>query len=222
MMRQFQLAWLPADAPHQIVLRLTSGGNHAVVRRKCPERVAAAVDDPFVTPVLRVVVEGGDRPPRVEIDYPCTLAATWSGLLRIDELAVTGESFRMDRSGIAAWGSEHGSCENADGTAGPLVVERVDLIGPCGEVLTKSGNERYSIYTTRVRIVVTLGGTGAQDWTELTWLGFNGVILGVPVESRIGGQAAIVGVVTAEQPGIRVQGGGTPHVEVRPIAQKNP
>jgi hypothetical protein len=225
MMRQFQLAWRPAGAPYQTVLRLTSGGNYAVVRADCPDGPATAIEEPFVSPALRVILDKGEQEARLEIDYPCALLATWRALIHIRDGCVSGESFEVDRAGLVDWAQRHlvaqgGQLANRTPARRPVVTD-ADLIGPCGEVLS-SQDGRWSVFTTRVRFRVSLRDYDPKTTASIEWTGFNAAILSVPVESCADGQFALLGVLTSEQPVIRIAPGETPAIATRASETANP
>ncbi len=205
--RQLQLEWSPPGARYPRVIRLTSGGNHAVLQRDARATHGGLGVDPFVEPVFRVAVDSPAPAltvPAVQIDYPCTLLATWPDLLDCDTDAITGLQFRRLRPRIAEWTRESLSVTDSEQHATRVAVERVDLLTPCGEVCPDPGDERYSIYTTRVRMQVKLEPAESVAWTDLTWNGFNAAVLCVPVIVEQDNTATTIGSLTPSQATVRI------------------
>jgi hypothetical protein len=209
--RQFQLRWRAPGASHARIIRLTSGGNHAVLRRDDPADNASC--DPLVEPVFRLDATDGGTEFTIEIDYPCALLASWPGLVPCRDGTVTWPLFRRSRRTVSEWAGDRLSVSGANGRPRTLNIDHVDLLGPSGESLSDAGDTAFSVHTTHVRIRSHYVLAEYERWTEFTWTGFNSTLLGIPVTYARAGSEPFVGVLTPTHATLRV-----PHSDLSAVS----
>jgi hypothetical protein len=202
--RQIQLTCLSGPASDAHTIRLTSGGNHAVIRRRLLMESEASGDACFSEPVLVVSAESGTRVVNIRIDYPCPLLATWPDLITVSNGAITGAAFRGSRSTISDCARACLVVQDLCGGVRGRIVEKVDLIGPSGEILSGSADESFSIYTTRVRIQIAYEHAESAASTAITWRGFHAGLLGMAAQSEMNGITRSLGNLTSLQATVRV------------------
>ncbi len=213
--RQFQLRWSPPQGRRSRTIRVTSGGNHVVIRRNGVVDGFSASHDPFSEPLLRIRDRSNGSAVRFQIDFPCTLLATWPNLIACRDGAITGRLFQRCRPGIAEWTRKHISIRGPAAPPPRVSVEQVDLIAPTGDILTNEVDTKYSVYTTRVRMRIRLEGVDAAPWTELTWSGFSSVVLRLPVIREGDASPAPLGILTPAQAIVRIVHADPPQAMIR-------
>ena len=201
--RQIQLRLEQLDAKTNRHLRLTSRGNHAVLvrRRSITEPVGI---DPFTQPILRILPEPGSNGRAshlIQIDYPCTLLASWQGLIELDEPMTSGQQVQRYRSRIAAWANVNLSVINHTEIAKLAISEAdVSLIDPHQNTIAPNSKAPLSILTTRIRISTQIRPSPSGNAVTLSWTGFNPAIARMPVLRQQTSGWELIGFLTPSQP----------------------
>jgi hypothetical protein len=199
--RQFQLRWWPFNTAVARLVRLTSGGNHAVIERDSRPDAFQTLVDRFTEPVFRIVPDRPNGNVRLIIDFPCTLLATWSGLAPQKDV-ITGDWVRARRDRLKDWLTSSLMIAHPSGDTLPGQLERIGMIRPNDEFLDDA-DVSVSIYTIRVRMIVMLAQPSDQSRYDVTWRAFNPAVLRIPVITE-GGSPALIGELTPTQAVIRI------------------
>lgn len=201
--RQFQLTWQSPAGESTRVIRLTSRGNYAVLLRDGLNSRGDLVNS-FNEPVIRLHAIN-ESAMEIHVDYPLTALATWPNLLYVDGDMFTMQQFQQSKSAVEAWANERLSTSRPNGTPLRRAALRVMLIDPAGAAIDESNNRPNSIYTTRLRLRYTLDPAARKALSTITWRGFNAAVLRVPVLYIQDGAESLIGMVTPNQPSLKIQ-----------------
>lgn len=170
--QQLQLTWQPPHSDSPTTIRLTNGGNHAVLQRNRPADASMRID-PFNEPVMALRQRSTNENPDIDIEFPATILCNWSDLLSRRKHTVSTVDFRDSKARIRKWAEQQ--------LAGSVKwnIQAVELIDPHDQIIDDTKNASFAVYTTRIRIKATT--KELPDNPTLTWTGFNPAFLRMPL-----------------------------------------
>ncbi len=203
--RQIQLRYTDKELKRTSTVRITSAGNHAVIRRNAPPTTANY--DPFNEPVLRIT--RGQAPEKQDItlilEFPYRLLETWPALAHSRNNIITTSGFSKNRKKVSEWVKENIEMVLPDSTRAKIDIAQVDLLDPADKVAGGEKELTLSVFLTRLRIVARYKLEKSPKWIDLTWRGFNSAILGFLVIEQDEAEENPLGIITPTYATIRLE-----------------
>ncbi len=200
--RQIQLRQVTVDENGSRHLRLTSRGNYAVLLRE-KAAIAPAGIDPFNQPIIRLVNDD-DATRHVQIDYPCTLLATWPNLIEFNSDSISGEQVDRFKPQIIKWVEEHLSFSSDPSGENAASDIDVKLVGPLQKRVDGGNHIPRSPLTSRIRIEISISPSRQSKAIQVKWTGFNSAVLQMPVVQVEHDHVELVAVLTQVQPAVSI------------------